>query len=129
MRTRWTSDKSVPFLAENYFGGSSHVFASFVVWVSGMRNTLWAQGTGRLTEDEVVARIEADCAAITSLLNDRSRGRFLFNSVTPNAIDATLFAHLSALLKDWDGNWALTPRTATGPILSYLSDVRKHLKI
>lgn len=119
----------MPFLAENYLGGSSHVFASFVVWVSGMRNTLWAQGTGRFTEDEVVARIEADCAAITALLNERSRGRFLFNSVTPNPIDATLFSHLSALLKEWDGNWALTPRTATGPILSYLSDMREHLKI
>ena len=127
VRARWLSDASLPFLAANYFGGAPQFVAGFIVWAAGMRGTLWSQGTGRYTEAELLARLEADCAVISTLLSSREAGRFLFNSETPHAIDAVAFAHLGALLKDWPGNWARTPRTATLPILAYLADVRAAL--
>lgn len=148
VRARWCSEKSPAFLATNYFGGAPQFVvrntvdvafmclfmiklrslqASFIVWMAGMSKVLWDQGTGRYALPEVIVRLEADCAAITQLLSGREAGRFLFNSPTPNPIDAVVFAHLNALLKQWDGNFAITPRTATGPIMAYLADVRKHL--
>ena len=70
VRARWVSTKSAAFLADNYFG-SSQLFASFVIWAAGMRGNLWAQGTGRFSEEEIVARLEADCAVISELLKGR----------------------------------------------------------
>ena len=129
VRTRWLSGGSPAFLAKNYFSGAPEFVASFIVWLAGMRGNVWAQGTGRFSEAEVLARLETDCAAISTLLAGREEGRFLFNSRMPSSADAVLFAHMNAVLKVWEGNWARSPLTATGPILAYLADVKTALRM
>ena len=67
VKARWLSEKSLAFLAVNYFGNSTQLFARFVVWISGMKAVLWGQGTGRYSEAEVITRLEADCTAISQV--------------------------------------------------------------
>ena len=56
----------------------------------------------------MLARPGQDCAAIFQHLEGRRRVP-LFNSPTSNATYSTLYTHLSALLKTWDGNFAPSP--------------------
>jgi hypothetical protein len=129
VRTRWGQGSvSRAFLARHYFNCPPFI-AGVIVYMADMKKTLWGQGTGRYTEAELVARLEADAAAITQLLAGRAKHHFLFNSATPNPIDASAFALLDAISFDWEGNFLNTPRIITPKISEYLQDVRAALRL
>ena len=100
-----------------------------VIWVAGMKRTLWGQGVARYSNEEIVSRLEDDCEVITNLLAGRRKGEFLFGSPKPNTIDAALYAHLTALFKEWDGNYIINTNTKTPTIEAYLSDVNSFVNL
>jgi hypothetical protein len=128
VRARWDSGAaSHAFLARHYFGVPVAVAAA-IAWLAGMHSTLWAQGTARYSQAELVLRTAADAAAVSQLLRGRARGRFLFNRKAPHSVDAAAFALLDALTLEWKGNFLRTPEVLTPEIASYLEDVRASLQ-
>ncbi len=85
------------------------------------------QGVGRYTQLELITRLTADCAALSVILATRQPNNFMFNSPNPHAIDACVYAHLSALFHPWDGNYLLTDKTYTAEIRAYLEFVQSKL--
>ncbi|MFX8914785.1 glutathione S-transferase C-terminal domain-containing protein, partial [Acinetobacter baumannii] len=85
---RWLKD-------ENFATGPAHFFDSAPALVRPLiaalirrkvRKALWAQGTGRYTEDEVATLLQRAYGAISTALGDKP---FLFGDV-PCGADATL---------------------------------------
>lgn len=118
---RWGNDTVWPLVRDTYFIEIPRLLR--VVVASGLRRKLLhgmnAQGLGRMTEQERLARIEPDLQAITDRL---WQGPFLFGA-KPTAADASVGAMLGAMAAT-PGDTALSQRVRSDGVLTrYIAQV------
>lgn len=111
---RWGNDAVWPTIRDTYFEQIPKVLRGFIT--NGLRKSLMrgmhAQGLGRLTEEERLARIEPDLQAIVTRL---WHGPFLFGD-RPTAADASVAAMLQNM-RATPGKTLLKMRVAEDEIL------------
>lgn len=111
---RWGDDAVWPIVRDTYFDAIPKLLRGFIT--NGLRRSLMkgmhAQGLGRLTAEERLARIEPDLLAITTRL---WHGPFLFGD-KPTAADASVAAMLMNM-RATPGKTLLKTRIAEDEIL------------
>ena len=122
---RWLNDANWEIVRETFFGMIPRPLRGFVTGKirKKVRDDMYAQGIGRHSPEERMARADKDIGAIATLIGEK---RFLFGDA-PSAADASagpMLASIAALPTES----ALRARVAEdAPLMAYLDRVRAAL--
>jgi glutathione S-transferase len=94
--SRWMEDHNWTVIKPLFFGALPPVVRDFVpAWARRrVRNTLWLQGTGRHSREEIYALGNADLAAVATQLGTKP---YLFGS-TPTSFDAAAYGFVANII-------------------------------
>ena len=122
---RWLNDANWAVVREEFFGAIPALMRGFITKKirQKVRNNMHAQGVGRHTEQERLARADKDIKAILALLGDKP---FLFGDA-PSAADASAAPVLAAMAGSPTETMLGKRINADAPLMAYLDRVREAL--